>query len=1166
MMRLGIIVLFMCTGLLPLLAQQTPRHQAMQLSAAVQAAPPRITLSWPDDEDLGISYTVWRRALHDAWWGLPLATLAGHARSYVDNDVTPGTIYEYRMEKMISERQRSYGYLWSGIAVPVQEHRGMVILLVDTTTAQEMPEELHRLQRDLIGDGWGVIRHDVSPTEQPVVIRRMLQDDFFSAQRDVQAVLLFGRVPIVKSGFISPDGHAPRPFPNDAFYADLDGVWTDVAERVDGNVRVFTPNDGKYDQGQILTPPELACGRVWLADLPAFNTAYEGHEFVPKDETALLRQYLEKNHRFRHALLQPERRILSDDAWWRNKRPLMTDAWRATAPLLGADRIFERAWRKELTVNSYLWAWGGGGGSYNRASGVTDIAGLAQDDPQVVFTMLYGSYFCEWDRRDNLLRGVLATTSMGLTSQWAISPFLRLFPMAMGETIGYANRLTQRDDGREYAAESTAQILRPMISLALMGDPTLRMFIVPPPGAATARPLPDGQISVHWEASADADVLGYHLYRAAGETGKYQRLNTTLLAATDYRDAAPLPGVNYYMVRAVKLEISGSGSFYNASQGVFASAGMPRRATQPDLLVKNLRDALYRGEHLYDDTQQCGQVILTGETSTFLLRVVNDGTEEDAITVSAPMPDPHWGVKFYDAHVDGVEISPELLEAGWTVTLAAGAGQEFRAEVTMTEATNRALQLAVRARSAGEGVDAVTLQALPMDPCQPDVSIRVPGEDLAVGAGRFSSDGQQALLENTLEMGSTIVYAVNVRNTGSRTGEFMLSRETFGDERAMPKSFTIKIFDQLQGGDEVTRQLAGGFPFTLEAGASRDFRLEVSGTLVRTEELLETALNLQLCAASLGIVNRLDAVRVSTILGGTISPYQPDLAIAMSARKPEHNPFQFQSQVYQNDVRQSMQCTLAGGGERSYHLTVINSGVGEKSDRITVKASGDLIGWDMRFFDAPQGGNDITALMTGAGWTVELAPDGYHDFRVEMTASDDAPRDVEQTVFITANSAGDIEKSDRVVLKLTRSIPLAADLQVRLPVDEHYPTSREIAEVTQTVTAGSTVVFFVKSLNDSDRPYALRLHGFTPDKEEGWRVRIFDALNGGEDVTALVRRGLYIVPDMAPGDSREMRVEITADAGVEAGTRWNFILIASPHQVAVMKGDVMTLTVVSDKP
>jgi hypothetical protein len=106
------------------------------------------------------------------------------------------------------------------------------------------------------------------------------------------------------------------------------------------------------------------------------------------------------------------------------------------------------------------------------------------------------------------------------------------------------------------------------IHIALMGDPTLRMHVVAPPsGLAAERRGPN--LDLHWVASQDA-VLGYHVYRAASPTGPFVRLTTAPLSSTSFTDPRPDLAVSY-MVRGLKLETSGSGSYYNLSEGCFVT-------------------------------------------------------------------------------------------------------------------------------------------------------------------------------------------------------------------------------------------------------------------------------------------------------------------------------------------------------------------------------------------------------------------------------------------------------------------------------------------------------------------------------------------------------------------------------------------------------------------
>src|SRR6266480_6101826 len=128
-------------------------NYAVQVSASVQTSPAQITLSWPQDTSgTPNSYTVYRKAPGATSWGGG-TTLFGSATSFVDSGVAVGTAYEYAVVKDAGG-YKGYGYVQSGINVPLLENRGKVVLVVDRTYAAQLASELNRLQQDLVGDGW----------------------------------------------------------------------------------------------------------------------------------------------------------------------------------------------------------------------------------------------------------------------------------------------------------------------------------------------------------------------------------------------------------------------------------------------------------------------------------------------------------------------------------------------------------------------------------------------------------------------------------------------------------------------------------------------------------------------------------------------------------------------------------------------------------------------------------------------------------------------------------------------------------------------------------------------------------------------------------------------------------------------------------------------------
>src|ERR1043166_8030726 len=163
---------------------------AVQLSAVVQVSPPQITISWEADPYGANSYTVYRKAKEASSWGPPVATLAGETLHYADTDVTRGGAYEYQVVKAAALGYTGYGYIYAGIEAPLIEGRGTLVLIVGTESVSGLDTELTRLEQDLAGDGWQVVRHDVSTNDSPQAVRDMIIQDYHLDPTNVDAVFL----------------------------------------------------------------------------------------------------------------------------------------------------------------------------------------------------------------------------------------------------------------------------------------------------------------------------------------------------------------------------------------------------------------------------------------------------------------------------------------------------------------------------------------------------------------------------------------------------------------------------------------------------------------------------------------------------------------------------------------------------------------------------------------------------------------------------------------------------------------------------------------------------------------------------------------------------------------------------------------------------------------
>jgi len=524
--------------------------RVVSLDATVTESPPSITLHW-DQPQPSLGVYVSRKSKDSISWEDLIANLPGTVTSFQDTDVVVGTGYEYKVWTNPDQE----GYAYAGIRLPMVEDRGIVCVVVDNTQSDLLEMELLRLRYDLVGDGWEVVWEEVSPTDSPVDVKDLIVSHYNANPTRMKSVILFGRVPVPYSGNFAPDGHSNHlgAWPADCFYADIDGTWTDLTVNntaATGTRNDNVPGDGKYDQSIVPSDPELMVGRIDLSQMTLFAL----------DETELLRQYLDKDHDFRHKQTVVPSRALVKDAFLTRTEGFAQNGWRL-ASIVGVGNVVDGNW-SDLISEDYLWAYGCGAGGFTSAGGVANTQNYADNTYRAVFQMLFGSYFGDWDVANNLLRAPLCNPDYGLACCWAGRPNFQFHHMAMGETIGYSANLSLF-----FAPYVTGSRIRGS-HVALMGDPTLRLHPVSPPRVVEAV-VGSGQATLSWLPSAEP-VEGYHVYRSDSMDGSFERLTTDPVTGNSYTDQDQPSGESVYMIRALKLEESTTGSYYNLSQGVFS--------------------------------------------------------------------------------------------------------------------------------------------------------------------------------------------------------------------------------------------------------------------------------------------------------------------------------------------------------------------------------------------------------------------------------------------------------------------------------------------------------------------------------------------------------------------------------------------------------------------
>jgi hypothetical protein len=548
--------LFLLLFLFQSALSQVASDYAVLLTATVSENPASITLHWPA-YPAATGYSVYRKAKNSNNWGASIATPDGTATEFNDADVVADSGYEYKVRRT-STIATAEGYIYAAIKLHATDYRGKCLLLIDTTITSTMENELHRLMKDISGDGWVVKRINVSRNDSVPYVKALIRNEYLS-DPDTRSVVLFGHVPVPYSGAINPDGHPDHygAWPFDGFYADMDGEYTDYDVDVTTASRQENwnvPGDGKFDQSYFESDLTLQVGRVDLFNLPSFA----------EDEATLLKNYLDKDHDFRTGNFTASSRALIDDNFGAfGGEAFASVGWRSFSPLVGDTGVHELDYFSSMQAQNYLWSYGCGGGWYQGASGVGSTTDFVNDTVQTVFTCLFGSYFGDWDASDDFLRAPLASKNRALTCCWAGRPYWHFHHMALGENIGFSALKSQNN-----CTTYLANICCGWVHIALMGDPTLRMHVIRPVSNLQLSVLGENEpVEIAWNAPDD-DVLGYYVYRSTNEFGTFDRMSDTLVTGTSFTDWNPQNGTHWYMVRAVRLEETPSGSYYNMSEGV----------------------------------------------------------------------------------------------------------------------------------------------------------------------------------------------------------------------------------------------------------------------------------------------------------------------------------------------------------------------------------------------------------------------------------------------------------------------------------------------------------------------------------------------------------------------------------------------------------------------
>ncbi len=556
------------------------------VETTINIVTPSVTINFLDAASNANNVTsIYRRPLNNNTWVLQVSNLPAGTTSWTDNNVAIGDALEYQVRRTSSytfngTNYDAIGYTCAALLYDQSNYKGQMILLVAQSLVNNTSTKITRLKKDLTADGWFVNEIVVADAtswdsgNEVVSIKNQITNIYNNApvSDKPKALFILGHVPLPRSGsanVTTPDEHEENAGARgaDSYYADVNGVWTDVATFSPAGLitplATNLPNDFKLDQDFLPSDVEIAYGRVDFKDLTDISNT----------ELFLTEQYLDRLHNYKTVatgFFMGSKSVF--DFGYDNSND---QSLRCLPNISGINNVYESATSSQYN-GTYLNA--NGPFAINmQNSGVPEITDWQTNGmPATIFTSDQ-SYWGFGDVPQNnsiysRIRSLLAVNTKCLITLWTTTAANQFHQLAIGESFGESLRqvinynTSNNRLERPFQQYDTPDWLN-RTHMTMYGDPTLRIYQVYPASNLSINNV-GNTAQLTWNPSTDANLIGYHIYKSTTEFGKYIRLTNAPITNTSYSDATFLSG-NWYMVRAIRYQTTGSGTFINASAGIF---------------------------------------------------------------------------------------------------------------------------------------------------------------------------------------------------------------------------------------------------------------------------------------------------------------------------------------------------------------------------------------------------------------------------------------------------------------------------------------------------------------------------------------------------------------------------------------------------------------------
>ena len=432
-----------------------------------------------------------------------------------------------------------------------------------------------------------------------------------------------------------------------------------------------------------------------------------------------------------------------------------------------------------------------------------------------------------------------------------------------------------------------------------------------------------------------------------------------------------------------------------------------------------------------------------------------------------------------------------------------------------------------------------------------DAHLRADTASAWLGEGFSNADAQGQTLTGTIQSGQTQTRQIRIALRGGDSTSKTV-RVSVPDWNAFANAgWSARFYDAPQGGNDITSQITSnsGWTTALSDGGSRVIRVEASAPTSFAAGA-RGALTFRVEADPTSETSALDVVKA---VWQTVAP-TPDLSIRASSA----GAYIGEAIINADGANQTLGRVAKPNQSVSAQIKLT---VSEAAEGQLVKWSAPAWaafaaqGWEARFYDAPQGGNDITAQITGEGWTTRHNVGRDRIIRVEASVPGSAT-EVTRVLGVraqigdgAASGAADgaaagvadlVKLSVRVLANAQPDVAISVLDENSLPEDytgvgELSPTPQQVETV---LGAGETHRFALQITNVSSQTTAFVL--VLPTLDAGWELKVYDAFTGGTLLTG--NEDGIETPTLAPGQSLQWRVEVTANV---PATRTNLPLHVS---------------------